>query len=163
MTFEYHNKLAKCPSTIQLPAIPDTCILHQIGNTKGKDLYYRKFACCFGCIPGSEDCFNDICPDEWSTNDLTKKKSVTPNLQYWFGDGICNFPNICNVPDIEAPRMQQLSWSAILGALGQQGSFVQLQRYIAANPIPQLVSVPDDTFWQSDTTLGFGCITSHTR
>ena len=53
---------------------------------------------------------------------------------------------IINVPDIEAPYMQQFSWPAILRALGQQKRFVQLQRYIAANPIPQLVCVTDDTF-----------------
>ena len=57
------------------------------------------------------------------------------------------------MPDIEALHMQQLSWPAILRALGQQRSFIQLERYIVAKPIPQLVCVPDDTFQQSDTTL----------
>ena len=65
LTFEYHKKL---------------------GNTNGRELYYRKFACCcFGCIHGSEACSNNICPDEWSAYDLGKKQSVEPNLQFWFG------------------------------------------------------------------------------
>ena len=154
LTFEYPNKLAKRPSTIHLPGITDTHKLHQIGNTKGKHLYYRKFACCcFGCIHGSEDCSNDICPDDWSACDLAKKKSVKPDLKYWFGDDTCNLPDICNLPHIEEPCMQQLSWPAILRALAQQGSFFQLQRYIAANPIPQLAIAADDTFRQSDTNL----------
>ena len=100
LTFEYHKKLAKRPSTANLPAIPDTCKLHQIGNTNGRELYYRKFACCcFGCIHGSEACSNNICPDEWSAYDLGKKQR------------------------------------------SQQRSFVQLQRYISANPIPPLAQL----------------------
>ena len=49
--------------------------------------------------------------------------------------------------------MQQFSWPTIFRALGQQRSFVQLQRYIVTNPIPELVCVADDTFLQSDITL----------
>ena len=49
--------------------------------------------------------------------------------------------------------MQHLSWSAILTALCQQRSFFQLQRYIAANPIPQLANAADDTFRQSETNI----------
>ena len=49
--------------------------------------------------------------------------------------------------------MQQFSWPARPRALCQQRSFFQLQRYIAANPIPQLAIVADDSFRQSDTNL----------
>ena len=151
-------------SIIHLVGIPDTRKLHQIGNTEGKHLYYRKFACCcFGCLHGSVDCSNNICPDEWSAFDLGKKQSVQPNLKYWFGEGIHNLPDVNNVPDIETPFMQQFSWPTIFRAFSQQRSFVQLQRYITTNPIPELVCVADDTFLQSDITIRFGCITSLTR
>ena len=154
LTFEYHKKIAKRPSTIHLVGIPDTRKLHQIGNTEGKHLYYRKFACCcFGCLHGSVDCSNNICPDKWSAFDLGKKQSVQPNLKYWFGEGIHNLLDVNNVPDIETTFLQQFSWPTILRALGQQRSFVQLQRYIATHPIPELVCVADDTFLQSDITL----------
>ena len=76
---------------------------------------------------------------------------MKPDLKYWFGDDICNLPDLCNLPHIEEPCMQQLSCPAILRALAQQRSFFQLQRYIAANPIPQLAIAADDTFRQSDT------------
>ena len=49
--------------------------------------------------------------------------------------------------------MQYLSWYAILTALHQQRSFFQLQRYIAANPIPQLANAADDTSTQSETNI----------
>ena len=111
------------------------------------------YSCCFGCIHESEDCSNDICPDEWSAYDLAKKKSVKPDLKFWFGDGIHNLPDIHKVPDIEEPCMQQFSWPARLRALCQQRSFFQLQRYIAANLIPQLAIVADVTFRQSETNL----------
>ena len=119
LTFEYHKKLAKRPSTANLPTIPDTHKLHQIGNTNGRELYYRKFACCcFGCIHGSEVCSNNICSDEWSAYDLGKKQSVEPNLQFWFGEGIRNIPDICNKAEIELPHMQHVTWPARLRALG---------------------------------------------
>ena len=142
MTPEYHKKLAKRPSTANSPAIPDTRKLHQIDNTNARELYYRIFACCcFGCIHGSEACSNNICPDEWSAYDLRKKQSVEPNLQFWFGEGICNIPDIRNEAEIELPHMQHVTWPARLRALGQQRSFVQLQRYISANPIPPLAQL----------------------
>ena len=103
-TLEYHNKLGKRPSTLHLQGIPETRKLHQIGNTNSKDLYYRKFVCCcFGCIHGTEACSNDICPSQWEGYDLAKKKSVEPNLKFWFGDGTHNIPNICNLPETAQP------------------------------------------------------------
>ena len=39
LTFEYHNKLGKRPSTINLTPIPGTRKIHQIGNTGAKELY----------------------------------------------------------------------------------------------------------------------------
>ena len=154
LTFEYHNKLRKRPSTVHLLGIPKTCKLHQIGNTNSKALYYRKFACCcLGCIHGTEACSNDICPSQWEGYDLAKKKSVEPYLKFWFGDGIRNIPNICNLPKTAQPQMATLNWPAILRALGQQRSFAQLQRYIRANTTPEIVCVANDNFLQSDTNI----------
>ena len=83
LTFEYHNKLGKRPSTINLTPIPGTHKIHQIGNTGAKELYYRKFACfCYGCLHGTEGCSNNICPSEWSGFDLATKKNVKPNLKF---------------------------------------------------------------------------------
>ena len=89
---------------MHLQGIPETCKLHQIGNTNSKALYYRKFACCcIGCIHGTEACSNDICPSQWEGCDLAKKKSVEPNLKFWFRDGTCNIPNIHNLPETAQP------------------------------------------------------------
>ena len=154
LTLEYHNKLGNRPSTLHLQGIPETCKLHQIGNTNSKALYYRKFeCCCFGCIHGTEVCSNDICPSQWEGYDLAKKKSVELSLKFWFGDGTHNIPNIHNLPKTAQPRMATLNWPAILRALGQQRSFVQLQRYIRANPIPEIVCVASDNILQSDTNI----------
>ena len=57
------------------------------------------------------------------------------------------------MPDIDQPRIENLNWSAILRALGQQRTFVQLQQYINANPIPEMICVANDNFLQSDTNI----------
>ena len=63
LTFQLHRKVCLRPSTLKWPGIPDTCKLHQIGNTGGKVLYFQKFSCCcFGCLYGTLPCQNDICP-----------------------------------------------------------------------------------------------------
>ena len=152
LTFEYHNKLVKRPSTISLTPIPGTRKIHQIGNTGGKELYYRKFACfCYGCLHGTEGCSNNICPSEWSGFDLATKKNVKPNLKFWFGDNIRNFGihNLSQRDEVK-PRAQPLNWSAILRALSQQRTFVQLQRYVFNNPIPDLICGPNDSILQSE-------------
>ena len=48
LTFELHKKIAKRPSTLHLAGIPETRKLHQIVNTGGKVLNYRKFAAVMG-------------------------------------------------------------------------------------------------------------------
>ena len=152
LTFEYHNKLGKRPSTINLTPIPGTCKIHQIGNTGAKELYYRKFACfCYGCLHGTEGCSNNICPSEWSGFDLATKKNVKPNLKFWFGDNIRNFGihNLLQRDEVK-PRAQPLNWSAILRALSQQRTFVQLQRYVFNNPIPDLICGLNDSILQSE-------------
>ena len=40
LTFELHRKICKRPSTEKWPGIPDTRKLHQIGNRRGKVLYF---------------------------------------------------------------------------------------------------------------------------
>ena len=98
LTFELHKKLPKRPITINLAGIPETSKLHQIGNTGGKVMNYRKFSCCcYGSLHGTEPCENNICPIEWSGFDLAKKKATEPNLQFWFGDVPQNIRNICTV------------------------------------------------------------------
>ena len=63
LTFELHKKIVKRPSTLQLVATPDTRKLHQIGNTGGKVLNFKRFAsCCYRCLHGTESCDNQVCP-----------------------------------------------------------------------------------------------------
>ena len=42
-------------------------------------------------------------------NDLGKKQSAEPNLQFWFGEGIRNIPDIRNEAEIELPHMQHVT------------------------------------------------------
>ena len=127
LTFELHKKIGKRPSTIQLVGIPETRKLHQIGNTGGKVLNFRKFSCCcYGCLNGTEACENDICHCEWSGFDLAKKKVTEANLQYWLGKITENIHNIRNLPKMPVQQRGQINWEAILRALAQQRTFVQL-------------------------------------
>ena len=71
------------------------------------------------------------------------------NLRHWFGKEIMN-TQIHNIYDA---RVHPINWSAILQALSQQRSFVQVKRYINGNPIPDLVIcelndnlIPQETF-----------------
>ena len=83
LPFELHKKIVKRPSTLQPVGIPDTRKLHQIGNTGGKVLNFRKFTCCcYQCFYGTEPFENQVCPCEWSGFDLGKKKATEENLQY---------------------------------------------------------------------------------
>ena len=105
LTFELHKKITKRPSTLQLVGIPESRKLHQIGNTGGKILNFRKFSCCcYGCLHGTESCENAVFPCEWSGFDLGKKKVTEANLQYWL-DEIT--PNICNIHNLPAEAVQQ--------------------------------------------------------
>ena len=117
LTFELHEKLCKRPSTLKWPAIPETRKLHQIGNTGGKVMYFRKFACCcFGCLQGTVPCQNNICPGEWTAFDLATKKSANVNLKHWFG----NDTYIRNMSIVDHARVQHINWRSILQALAQQ-------------------------------------------
>ena len=143
ITFHFQKQIGKRPKTDNLVAIPETCKLHQIGNMGGNVLYFCKFACCcFGCLHGTEECQNDICPMEWTAYDLATKKTVAANLKYWFGN---DFMNQCASEVSNDPSQQQISWDAILKALNQQRTYAQLTRYVNSNAIPDLVCVPDDT------------------
>ena len=76
ITFHFQKQIGKRPKTDNFVAIPETHKLHQIGNTGGNVLYFCKFACCcFGCLHGTEECANDICPMEWTAYDLATKKT----------------------------------------------------------------------------------------
>ena len=98
LTFELHKKIVKRPSTLQLVGTPDTRKLHQIGNTGGKVLNFRKFSCCcYGCLHGTESCQNAICPSEWSGFHLAKKKVTEANLDFWLGERTQNICTICHV------------------------------------------------------------------
>ena len=151
LTFELHKKLPKRPSTINLVGIPETRKLHQIGNTGGKVLNYRKFSCCcYRCLHGTEPCENNIYPIEWSGFDLAKKKATEPNLQFWFGDVPQNVRNISNDT---VPRQGELNWDIILRALAQQRTFVQLEHYIRANPITDCDYVSSNMLMQAEAEL----------
>ena len=141
LTFELHRKVCKRP---KWPGIPETCKLHQIGNTGGKVLYFRKFSCCcFGWLHGTVPCQNNICPSEFTAFDLGRKKSAEASLKHWFGDQVPD-THMCNMSTVDHARVQPINWASILQALAQQRSFVQLRRYVNANSIPDLICQPDD-------------------
>ena len=151
LTFELHKKIVKRPSTLQLVGIPDTRKLHQIGNTGGKVLNFRKFSyCCYGCLHGTESCQNAICPSEWSGFDLAKKKVTEANLDFWLGERTQNICNIRNLFEEDVQQRPTRNWDAILTALGQQRTFVQLQWYISANPIPDCNYVLNNILTQAE-------------
>ena len=144
LTFELHRKICKRPSTEKWPGIPDTRKLHQIGNTGGKVLYFQNFSCCcFGCLHGTVPCQNNICPSDFTAFDLGTKKSAEANLSHWFGVQVPD-EHKHNMSANDHARVQPINWPSILQALAQQQSFVQLRRYVNANPIPDLICQPDD-------------------
>ena len=154
LTFELHKKIGKRPSTIQLVGIPETRKLHQIGNTGGKVLNFRKFSCCcYGCVNGTDACENDICHCGWSGFDLAKKKVTEANLQYWLGKITENIHNIRNLPKMPVQQRGQINWEAILRALAQQRTFVQLQHYIRGNAIPDCNYVANNILTQAEVEL----------
>ena len=117
--------------------------MHQIGNTGGNVLYFHKFACCcYGCLHGTQECQNKICPMDWTAYDLVKKKTVNADLKYWFGN---EFTYWCASDVPNEPQQQQISWDAILKALSQQRTYAQLCRYVNSNAIPDLICAPYDT------------------
>ena len=84
---------------MHLVGIPETRKLHQIRNTGGKLLNFRKFSCCcYGCLYDTEPCENQICPSEWSGFNLGKKKATQVNLQYWLGEITQNVRNLPKEP-----------------------------------------------------------------
>ena len=143
ITFHFQKQLGKRPKTDKLIGIPETRKLHQICNTGGNVLNFHKFACCcFGCLHGTEECQNNVCPTEWTGYDLSTKKTVTANLKFWFGNEFMN----CHASDVHnEPQQRPISWHAILQALNQQRTYAQLSRYVNENAIPDLLCVPDDT------------------
>ena len=154
LTFELHKKIGKRPSTIQLVGMPETRKLHQIGNTGGKVLNFRKFSCCcYGCLNGTEACENDICHCEWSGFDLAKKKVTEANLQYWLGKITENIHNIRDLPKMPVQQRGQINWEAILRALAQQRTFVQVQHYIRGNAIPDCNYVANNILTQAEVEL----------
>ena len=101
ITFHFQKQLGKRPKTDSLIGIPETRKLHQIGNTGGNVLNFHKFVCCcFGCLHGTEECQNNVCPTEWTGYDLSTKKTVTANLKFWFGNEFtnCHASDVQNVP-----------------------------------------------------------------
>ena len=58
--------------------------------------------------------------------------------------------NICNLPKKPAPRQRALNWDAILIALSQNRTFVQLEHYIRANPIPDFNYVANNMLMQAE-------------
>ena len=98
---------------------------------------------------------NHVCPCEWSGFDLGKKKPTEANLQYWLGEIAQNIRNIHNIPEIpvNVPRQCQLNWDAILRALAQQRTFVQLELYITENPISDCNYVVNDMLMPAEAEL----------
>ena len=67
---------------------------------------------------------------------MAKKKVTEANLDFWLGERTQNIRNIHNLSEEDVQQRPTRNLDVILTALGQQRTFVQLQRYISANPIP---------------------------
>ena len=76
-------------------------------------------------------------------------------MQYWLGEIAQNIHNILNIPEVpvQLPRQCQLNWDAILRAFAQQRTFVQIEHYITANPIPHCNYVANDILMPAETEL----------
>ena len=81
---------------------------------------------------------------------MGRKKSAEANLKHWFGEQVPD-TDICNMPTVDLARVQPINWALILQVLAQQSSFVQLRKYINANPIPDLICQPDDKLRPEET------------
>ena len=86
---------------------------------------------------------------EWSGFDLGKKKTTEANFQYWLGE---ISQNIAEIP-VPVPRQYQVNWDTILRALVQQRTFVQLEHYITANPIPDCNFVANNMLMPAEAEL----------
>ena len=73
-------------------------------------------------------------------------------MQYWSGEIKLNICNIFNLPD-DVQQRRALNWDAILRALAQQRTFVQLEHYIRANPIPDCNCVANNILTQAEAEL----------
>ena len=103
LTFHFQMQPGKRPKTDKLIGIPETHKLHQIGNTGKNVLNFHKFACCcFGCLHGTEEYQNNVCPTEWTGYDLSTEKTVTANLKFWFGNEFMN----CHASDVQNEPQQ---------------------------------------------------------
>ena len=110
LTFELHRKVCKRPSSLKWPGIPGTHKLHQIGNTGGKVLYFRKVSCCcLGCLHGTLPCQNDICPSEFTAFDLGTKKPAEANLKHWFEEQVPD-THIRDMSIADLARVQSINW-----------------------------------------------------
>ena len=74
-------------------------------------------------------------------------------MQYWSGEITQNICNVHNLPEETAQPRRAVNWDAILRALGQQRTFVQLQCYITCNPIPDCNYVADNILMQAEAEL----------
>ena len=83
------------------------------------------------------------CPSDFTAFDLGTKKSAEANLHHWFEVQVPD-EHKHNMSANDHARVQTINWPSILQALAQQQSFMQLRRYVNANPIPDLICQPDD-------------------
>ena len=90
---------------------------------------------------------------EWSGFDLGKKKVTEANLLYWLGEITPNLCNICNLSKEAVQQRGPANWDAILRSLAQQRTFVQLQHYMTANPIPDCNYVSNNILTQAEAEL----------
>ena len=90
---------------------------------------------------------------------MGRKKSAEANLKHWFGEQVPD-ADIRNMSAVDHARVQPINWAIILQALAQQRSFVQLRRYINANPIPGLFCQPDDKL-KPEETINLDLVAMH--
>ena len=64
-----------------------------------------------------------------------------------------NICNIHNLPEETAQPRGAVNWDAILRALGQQRTFVQLQHHITCNPIPDCNYVANNILMRAEAEL----------
>lgn len=89
----------------------------------------ERLCTCIECVQGTGNCTNKVCPQEWTTYDLAKRKSVAPQLNKW-----CLSPIHKNTQNIT----RAVTWGDCISALTACNSFNELYNYMSQNPLPPL-------------------------
>ena len=147
LTFEFHNKLSSRPDTKKWPGIPEMRKFHSICNTENNYLYFHTFLCCCnGCLHGTENCSNTVCPEEWNGYNLPGKKNCQPDRLWWCRIANEQIRKISKNIDFQ----HQVDWVARIATMSATTTFDELVAYVHNNPLPPFTDQLNDIITQEE-------------